>query len=160
MIFAVTGHQPHLLGGYGMEAQEALTSWACGWIRLHRPTKVITGMAPGWDLAMARAASRCGTRFIAALAFPEQGQDWPDPAREELDTLLGAAEYVHVQSNDKHKGCWTNRDRWVLDQAEAVVALWSGIDGGTARAVKAAAGMGLPIINLWDEWSTVAGEGR
>jgi len=152
MIYAVTGHQPHLLGGFGDEAQEALTAFARGWVDRTRPSKIISGMAPGWDLAMARASIRCGVRLVAALAFPEQGQDWPEPAREELDRLLSWAEHVHCHSNERHKGCWTLRDRWVLEQAEGVVALWSGADGGTGRAVAAANAMGLPVVNLWDEW--------
>jgi len=152
MMYAVTGHQPHLLGGFGDEAQETLTAFACAWVSRVRPAKLVSGMAPGWDLAMARAAIRCDVRLVAALAFADQGQDWPEHAREELKRLLDAAEYVHVHSNDKHRGCWTNRDRWVLGQADAVVALWSGVDGGTGTAVKAAEDMGLPVTNLWDEW--------
>jgi hypothetical protein len=46
---------------------------------------------------------------------------------------------------------WTVPDRWVLERADHVVALWFGVEGGTAQAVAHARALGKPVENLWPE---------
>lgn len=47
MRAAVTGHQPHLLGGFGEDVARRLRALARRWIQRARPGEVICGMAPG-----------------------------------------------------------------------------------------------------------------
>lgn len=156
MRYAVTGHQPPALGGYGPDAQARLDALADGFLARSAATEVVSGMAAGWDMAMARAAVRAGLPLVAALAFCGQGVGWPPEARAELDGLLCAASHVHLQGEDRRPGMWAERDRWVLARSEAVVALWSGAPGGTADAVRHAASRGLPVENLWEGWLALA----
>lgn len=149
---AVTGHQPHLLGGYGPEAAARLRRLADAWVGRARPAEVVSGMAAGWDMAMAAAAVAAGVPLVAALAWPAQGEGWPEEALGEFRGLLAAAKEVHVHAPGRRSGMWAARDRWVLERGRAVVALWSGAPGGTADAVSRALAMGLPVENLWEEW--------
>lgn len=149
---AVTGHQPPALGGYGPEVSAALLRVARGWVAARRPSEVVSGMAAGWDLAMAEAALLEGVPLVAALAFEEQGAEWPDGAAAHLRGLLARAGHVHLMAKERAPGMWTARDRWVLERGSRVVALWSGAEGGTARAVATALKLGKPVENLWDLW--------
>jgi hypothetical protein len=149
---AITGHQPHLLGGFEGEAPGRLRALALEWVEERRPAEVVSGMAAGWDMAMAWAAVEAGVPLVAALAFPGQGRGWPDDALGELDWLLACCSLVHTVSEERTRDMWTARDRWVIDRGELVLALWSGATGGTGDAVAYATSLGKPIENLWERW--------
>jgi len=157
MRVAVTGHQPHLLGGFGEEAALRLRTFARRWLQHTRPGEVICGMAPGWDLAMAEAALEEAVPLVAALAWPGQGRNWPEDAYRHLQALLERAAHVHIVFPQRTPEMWTVRDRWVLERADHVVALWSGVEGGTAQAVAHARALGKPVENLWPEWERLSG---
>ena len=157
LSWAVTGHQPHVLGGFTPEVHERLAFLARRWVTRTRPVRVLSGMAAGWDMAVAAAAVEAGVPLVAAKAWSGQGHEWPEEARGQLHRLLAAAEQVHVHAPKRTDGMWTARDGWVLEQGGAVVALWSGAEGGTARAVRHADSLGLPVENLWEEWLSAGG---
>lgn len=159
MRIAVTGHQPPQLGGYAPDVFDALCRLAQEWLRAQPASEVISGMAAGWDLAMAEAARREGIPLVAAMAFPEQGRNWPDPAVAQLRGLLDYAAVVQVMFPRRQPEMWTLRDQWVLDRGEQVVALWSGTPGGTGNAVAYAQRQGKLVTNLWSRWHALAPSG-
>ncbi len=159
MRAAVTGHQPHLLGGFSEESASRLRAFARQWLQRVQPGEVICGMAPGWDLAMAEAALDEKVPLVAALAWPDQGRTWPDDAYGHLQALLERAAHVHVAFHGRAPDMWTRRDRWVISRGDHVVALWSGVEGGTARAIGFAHQLCRPVENLWPEWQRLTGPG-
>lgn len=150
---AVTGHQPFLLGGYGEEVAERLCGVALAWLQAHQPREVVSGLAAGWDTAVAHAAVLANIPLVAALAFRGQADQWPDDAKEKHAFLVGSACETYLYAEEKAHGCYSRRDRWVLERGDVVLALWSGVDGGTARAIATASKMGRPIVNLWEVWA-------
>ena len=44
-----------------------------------RPDAVISGMALGWDQAVARATADLGIPWVAAITFEGQESKWPLP---------------------------------------------------------------------------------
>lgn len=45
------------------------------------------------------------------------------------------------------------RNRWMVDHADHILALWDGgKDGGTANCIEYAEKKKLPITNVWEEW--------
>ena len=153
-VVAVTGHQPPALGGFGQDVQQRLVKLAGAWLARHQPTGVMSGMAAGWDMAVAEAAVAAGVPLVAALAWPRQGEGWPEEARALFSRLLGAAVQVYTAFPARRADMWTLRDRWVIDRGDQVLALWSGAPGGTATAVAYAEATRKPVINLWTAWST------
>ena len=151
---AVTGHQPFLLGGYGDEVAVRLRDLAGAWLADHRPREVVSGLAAGWDTAVASAALLTGIPLVAALAYRKQASHWPAEAAEQHESFVAAASEVFVYSEEKSHGCYSRRDRWVLERSDLVLALWSGADGGTARAISHAESLGKPIVNLWKQWDS------
>lgn len=57
---AVTGHRPFVLGGPTEALAALLRSLASGWLQITKPRKVVSGLADGWDLAVAEAAVALG----------------------------------------------------------------------------------------------------
>lgn len=151
---AVTGHQPFLLGGYGDEIASRLQSLARSWLKNNEPREVVSGLAAGWDTAVAEAAIKEGISLVSALAYRGQADHWPEDAKRQQDRLIEKSSHVYVYADEKEHGCYSRRDKWVLDRADMVLALWSGVDGGTARAIAHAQERNKPIVNLWLEWES------
>lgn len=153
MILAGTGHRPDKLGGYGERAWYQLAEFATGQLDVLRPKLVISGMALGWDTALAYAAIQHKIPFHAYIPFVGQELHWPEHSRAIYKTLLDAAEKIVVCSEGEY-AIWKmqDRNRKMVDNANAVLALWNGSNGGTANCVNYASDKGVEIINVWDEW--------
>ena len=149
MITAVSGHRPPKLGGYTEKVNLRLITLAIKWLSANRPDEVISGMALGWDLAIAEAAVILGIPFIAAVPCPTQSMQWPMESRTRWDTLFLAASRVHIVSPEYTRTCMQERNIWMVDNSTQLLALWDGSPGGTGNCIKYASGK-LPIVNLWD----------
>lgn len=124
-IVGVTGHRPPKLGGYSVEAMQRLTLFAAQWLRDSRPGIVITGMAQGWDTAVAQACADVGVPFIAAVPFSSQDARWPPEARLRYGNLLGLASKVHIVSPGPYEPAKMQiRNEWMADHATEMAALW------------------------------------
>lgn len=153
MIVAATGHRPEKLGGYGMTVQANLFRLARGWLETAKPKAVISGMALGWDTAVARAALDAGVLLTCAIPFAGQASRWQPEDRAEYFRILRTAYCVHYVSEPGYSAAkMMLRNRWMVDAADAVVALWDGTDGGTANCVRYARSKGLEPVNLWQRW--------
>lgn len=151
MIICGTGHRPNKVGGYSKEAQSKLYYLAKGWLEDNHPDKVISGMALGWDQALANAAYVLDIPYIAAVPFAGQQQAWPEESREFFDMLLAHAEETVIVSNGRYAP-WKMqvRNEWMVDHCDTVLALWDGSAGGTGNCIQYANKVGKPIINLWE----------
>ncbi|HWG89118.1 MAG TPA: SLOG family protein [Candidatus Acidoferrales bacterium] len=153
--YAGTGHRPDKLGGYTKEAFGRLVLVAAHWMKsLNDPDlKIISGMALGWDQALAMAAIYTNTPFIAAVPFEGQCSVWPKESKFKYTRILDRAAEIHVVSDggySSHK--MQVRNEWMVDHSDAVVAMFNGTAGGTANCVAYAEGVHKPIINLYPEW--------
>lgn len=154
LVLAGTGHRPDkLIGGYSEETFRRLVSLARWALEKHTPTWIISGMALGWDQALAQAAVESRIPFDAAVPFAGQESRWPKLSIEKYKTLLAKARRVVIVSEGGY-AAWKmqKRNEWMSNNASALLALWNGSDGGTANCVKYARGIGKPIHNVWDEW--------
>ena len=152
-ILAGTGHRPGALGGFSDDVFARLVSLASWAIATHKPTAIISCMALGWDQALARAAVNAGIPFDAAVPFAGQENVWPRESVARYKDLLSQSRKVIVVSEGGY-AAWKlqRRNEWAVDHCDAVLALWSGADGGTANCVRYAESR-RPVINVWDEWA-------
>lgn len=159
MILAATGHRPEKLGGYGDDARHELEAFAVRTLATLRVQQVISGMALGWDQAVAEACLFLGVPFIAAVPFYGQDRRWPGSARERYLRLLGRAMRVEMlsavepASNGQAAKLLDARNRWMVDHAEQMLALWNGsLIGGTANCVAYAERRRKSVLNVWPLW--------
>jgi uncharacterized phage-like protein YoqJ len=152
MILAGTGHRPDKLGGYSDRTNEKLKAFCVIQLQKHKPSTVISGMAQGFDMALAEAASELGIDWIAAIPCPLQQSRWPAPAQERYCELLQKAKSTHTLSARYHARCMQVRNEWMVDECTHLLALFNRSPGGTKNCVMYAAENEVPIIHVWDEW--------
>ena len=114
---------------------------------------MLTGMAIGWDCAVAEACLNVGIPFVACVPFKGQETMWPDKTkRYYYDLLAKAVEVVYVC--DPGYAAWKmqKRNEYMVDNSQKQLALWDGTSGGTANCVRYAASKDVEIINCWAEY--------
>ena len=154
-VIAVTGHRPDRLGGYTLEARLRVRRTAEAALKQINPGRVITGMALGWDQAVAESCVLLGIPFVAAVPFYGQESRWPESGQRAYNRLLGFADEI-VYVNDGEFAPWkmTARNHWMVDNSQALLTLYDGSrEGGTAECVEYARSLKRPIKNLWREFA-------
>ena len=152
---AATGHRPDKLGGYGAAVEVRLLGTAKDALRRHATpdTTVISGMALGWDMAIAEAAVSLDIPFIAAVPFFGQQSAWPFKSQERYHALLKKAQdRVIVCAGGYAAWKMQRRNEYMVDRATEILALWDGTPGGTANCISYAARCRKPIHNVWSDF--------
>ncbi len=154
MILSATGHRPDKLGGYSSETRARLRRLATWFFEANRPDFVISGMALGWDMAWAEAAIEMHIPVVAAVPFSGQESTWPLASRDRYQQILSQCQRVEIICPGPY-GSWKmqERNQWMVDNSDMVIALWDGSDGGTANCVQYAERLNRQIHNLWPYWS-------
>lgn len=156
MILVATGHRPPALGGYHPGLHGWLTALAGGALDQLKPDRVISGMALGWDQAVARAALNRNIPFTAALPFADMDAPWPPHSKKQYrDLLAQATEIVEVNGPGYTNEKYIERNRWMVDEGDEILALYhpDGIfGGGTRRCLEYALDKKKPVYNLWGTW--------
>lgn len=150
MIIACTGHRPSKLPrtGYDLTPLIALVK---PWLATRKPDAVISGMALGWDTAVAIAALDLGIPVRGYVPFVGQADAWPIRSQEVYRSILQRCESIRVVSLGGYE-VWKMqaRNEAMVDDADMVLALWNGEKGGTANCVAYAEKQKKPIENLWE----------
>lgn len=91
-----------------------------------------------------------------ALPFKDYGGNWPPESRKFLAEQCKRAKKVHVVCEGDY-AAWKNHERnnWMVNNSELVVAVWNGSEnGGTASCVRYATQKGKPMVR----YNPVTGE--
>ena len=154
---AVTGHRPDKLGGYGPQAYEKLFQFAFRTLGQLEPQCVITGMAQGWDTAVAEAAFVRKIPYLAYVPFEGQERKWPTQSQTLYRNLLAGADGVKVISpNGYSVQAMYDRNIAMVNDGDEILALFNGDStGGTAHAYNYALAQKKPVHNVWSQWVRV-----
>ncbi len=154
-ILAGTGHRPPRLGlGYDSNSNRLLTEFAKSLLVNGGPSEVVSGMAQGWDMALAHAAILLGIPLTCAIPFDGQESRWPADSQRRYNAILGKARHVEIVCKGSYSPSkFITRDRWMVDRADAVLALWDKQEkGGTFQTVKYAIDNDVKVVNVWCAW--------
>lgn len=162
---AGTGHRPPVLFEgqkfiYDRKHQEVLIKFAeialKAVLKKHNKEKagIISGMAQGWDNALAHAAINLNLPLLAAVPFEGMESKWPEESKEDFKYLLSKAAKVHIVCEGGYEPKkFYLRDKYMVDNADLVLACHNGsTEGGTAITVKYANEVQRPIENCWTQW--------
>lgn len=168
LVVAGTGHRMDKLGGYNQGAEKKVLEVARHAISTAKPSRVISGMALGWDTALALAALESRVPLIAAVPFEGFDSKWPTPSRRVYQSILEKAQEIVVidkvndgryqeLNNNIPPGVYSpiklqTRNVWMVDNCELLVALWDGSSGGTANCLKYARAVKRNWVNFWPEF--------
>jgi uncharacterized phage-like protein YoqJ len=161
-IVAGTGHRPDKLSlgkidPYSPILRERLVDLAIWYLTKKLPDKVISGMALGWDIALAIAAIKLGIPLIAAIPFRGQEKLWSAEDKYLYYRILEqATEVVIICDGGYEARKMMLRNKWMVDKCTRMSALYDGSQaGGTANCIKYAAYRNVPIDNLWNTYTKV-----
>lgn len=150
-----TGHRPGKLPGtYSMGTFNRLVDTAGGWLDEHpEVTEVISGMALGWDQALAVAALDRMIPVHAYIPCVGQADMWPTESHYFYQKLLSQCATVRLVTPGAYSALKMQiRNEAMVDDADLVVALWDGSPGGTGNCIRYAEDVMKPIVNLWDRF--------
>lgn len=152
IIVAGTGHRPNKLKeGFGSRA--ILLEVARESLQLTAASHVISGMALGWDQALAFAALELGIPLIAAVPFKGQERKWPAQAQSDYRKMLERAERVEIMCERPSLEAMQIRNEWMVDCADEMLALWNGVkEGGTWNCLHYAMRKRKPIQHEWESY--------
>ena len=141
LVLGITGHRPPGLG-CGYEITNPTYEKICAALRAKfqelNVSKIISGMALGTDQWAAETAIALGLPFIAAVPCDGQDSKWPEESQRRYQKILDAAVQVVVVSPGPYAPEKMHlRDRWIVDNSHALLAVWNGIrHGGTFGTIR------------------------
>lgn len=150
MIIAGTGHRPNKLGGYSNDAFNNLVQIAQKQLLILKPEYVISGMALGWDQALAMASNLSSIEFDAYIPFSGQANAWPYPSQKRYEWLLNRARNkIYICEPGYAAWKMQKRNEAMVDACDTILAMYNGTSGGTANCIRYAQQQNKTIINLW-----------
>lgn len=154
MIVAGTGHRPDKLPlGYHPLMMDVMKRT----VRLMLPTgtsEIVSGLALGWDTALALVALEDGIPLTAAIPFRGQEARWRDHDQLRYRRILRRSNRVEVVSPGGYSAVkMQTRNMWMVDYSDVILSLWDGTDGGTANCLRYAEGEGARVIHCWGTFS-------
>ncbi len=155
MIVAGTGHRPNKLGGYSDEAFDLLVDIAIEYLQEFKPDKVISGMALGWDTALAYASLTLEIPYICAIPFKGQETMWPEKSQRLYKLLLSeSSSVVYVCDDGFANYKMQKRNEWMVDNCDILLAMHDGSVGGTNNCIKYAVKNNKKIVNLYPKYES------
>ena len=155
---AFTGHRPRKLPwGYDETAdgcirlKEALAKQITS-LAVAGYTDFLSGMAEGTDTwaaltVLALRENNPTLKLHCILPHKGQADKWSALAREVYNRILMQADSVVYVSENYHQGCMLERNRYMVDHADMLLAVYNGKwKGGTAATVRYAQKQGREII--------------
>ena len=117
-------------------------------------TRFLTGGARGFDTLAAMTVLRCQAehpeiKLILVLPFPNQYEretGWTEAEIAEYQAMKEAAAEVICLRQSYGRGCYHERNRFLVDSSSVCVAYQCRPSGGTAYTVRYAIEQGLQII--------------
>lgn len=154
-VVAITGHRPDSIpGGYQMNSPE----WA--WIaerlseELESTDRIISGMALGVDQLAVGVALAKGIPFTAAVPLKGQESKWPiNSQKKYFDLLAKAEDVIYVDQVDGYRSATYKekmfaRNRFMVDHASEVLAVFNGSPSGTMYTVNYALSEKIPVVRI------------
>lgn len=149
-ICCFTGHRPEKLLITEEQMRERLESAVVQAV-CDGFTTYLSGMAKGTDLIAAEIVLRLREsdprlKLVCAMPFEGFGHHWPDGWAERMRHVLENADGVHYVSKTYSPAVFQQRNRWMVDNSERVIAVFTGERGGTKNTLDYARRKGVECI--------------
>lgn len=151
-----TGHRPAKIGfSEGSEEmtelKNSIASEILGLITERGVRHFISGMALGIDTYAAETVLKLREIYPditleCALPCRTQSNKWSAVNKERYNEILSKADKVTVLHEYYSYICMKDRDKYMVDNSDIVLAVWNGTPGGTAFTVSYARETGKEII--------------
>lgn len=142
MIVAISGHRPEKIE----DPLDVKIFLRREFARLN-PARIIQGCASGVDLWAGEVAISMGIDVTSAK--PWRGFKPRKADRKLYDYVINnSKEVIDVDDSIVYPGVWVypKRNKWMVDNADLLVAVWDGTAGGTKNCGDYAMKRNVPII--------------
>lgn len=143
-VCAVTGHRVLSSDFSKEELRAALRALAAAGVRTF-----LCGMALGFDLLCAEEVlqlrEELPVRLVACVPCADQAARYPKSARERYERILDRCDERAVLHERYCDGCMFERNRYMVDRADLLLAYFTGRRGGTKYTVGYAEKRGIPV---------------
>lgn len=152
-VLSGTGHRPDKLNReYDLEGPYCshITREMQKYFKLLQPSKIISGMALGYDQLLALFSIEQGIPVLAAVPCDNQEKLWPKKSQDRYHQILKhklVTTYV-VCPGPYNAGVMNVRNEWMCDHSNLLLACWDGTSGGTANCIKYARKIGMDIVYI------------
>ena len=154
---AFTGHRPQSLPFGFNEADERcialkqkLRDKIIRQIEENGVTHFITGMAIGVDMFAAEIVLGLKSAYngiTLECAFPceTQAEKWTEEQRDRYFDIASKCDKETLIQHHYTPDCMHKRNRYMVDQADFIIAVWDGRPSGTGKTVQYAQRQGKPV---------------
>lgn len=137
---AFTGHRPERLGYPEAEVIAWLATEIQNAIR-DGCTTFISGMQRGVDLwaaeeVLRRRGAGQPVRLVAAAAFRGMEDRWSEDWKRRYERVLHAADKIVFVSDTPGRAAFFERNRYMVDHAARLIAVYCGGGGGTLETIR------------------------
>jgi uncharacterized phage-like protein YoqJ len=157
MVIAGTGHRPNKLN-FEWNAEgplsDAIFNQLVEILTFYKPTKIISGLALGFDTILAKVALHLEIPLIAAIPCDNQDALWSEKAKQTYKKILShplVTKYI-VSPGPYAPWKMTKRNQWMVDQIkepeDVLLSCHDGSKGGTKNCIDYATIKGVKIINI------------
>lgn len=154
----ISGYRPEKLPFAGDETRQEIEAIKqrlfCEILRMTRAgiNVFIAGMAKGVDTWAAETVLQIrdtlperNVLLWAAIPYDRQAGSWKTADQERYARILDRADRIEYISHDYQPGCLQKRNRWMVEHATHLIAVYDGQPGGTHYTVNYARRRGLDI---------------
>ena len=157
---AFTGHRPQNLPfGFNEEDErcidlkKTLREQIINLIETEDVTHFITGMALGVDLYAAEIVLDLKSKYPhitleSAIPCETQAVKWSMAQRERYYDIAAQCDKETMLQSHYSPDCMDKRNRYMVDQADVLIAVWDGSPSGTGKTVRYAHQQGKSVITI------------
>lgn len=122
----------------------------------------VVGMALGFDMLVAEVCIENNIPFVAAIPCRGQTRTWPKQEIDRYRKIIEKAYKTTVVSSGEFQ-VWKlfERNKWIVNRSNFVVAYWDGDpQGGTYHCFKYAQEKGKPKENIFEFCSLIENQNK
>ena len=112
----------------------------------------LCGMALGFDMAAAESVMQFKKQYkiklTAVLPCKNQSENYSEANRARYERILENCDEVVTLSDEYFKGCMHARDRYLVENSQALICFLRKSGGGTYYTVNYAKKLNIPLIEL------------
>ena len=113
-------------------------------------TYFISGMALGVDMICADLVlelrhNHPEIKLECALPCEEQTKFWPEEQIDFYMNIIEKCDYINVISYRYNRACIHQRNQYMVQKSDCLIAIWNGTDGGTKNTIMLASKHQKPI---------------
>ena len=160
MVCAFTGHRPHKLPwGHDEQDPRCLAVKQMLDRRLREAYTLgcrtfLCGMAQGCDTYFAEAVlalrqEKPEINLVAMIPWQGQADRWKPDARRRYERLCAACDSVEILDPVYSAGSALRRNSAMIRQAQVLISVYDGSNGGTGNTVRQGETLGLTILPVW-----------